>query len=227
VQARQLAAALSLVSSDRNKEFGIDPKILAPVQNFLIALSDVMYRRPQRVLAGPEIEPTSIESQLNSTLGSSPLHRPVSLALLRLKTWSSITSHITYELHVNREAALAAALVASLQRCSPDDDIFVATPHRIQREAVKSALSRVTPDDDLLRRAFGRLQHGPPIEQAKVTVDTIERLQGKLNLLEKPLPLTKSTLSSKQAQKQLSSSVCSPYHMLRRPIWDFSWNEGA
>ena len=183
VQARQLAAALSLVSSDRNKDFGIEPKVLVPVQNFLIALSDVMYRRPQRVLAGPEIEPTSIESKLDSTLNRTPLHRPVSLALLRLKTWSSTTDHITYELHVNREAALAAALVASLQRCSPDDDIFVATPHRIQREAVKTAFSRVNPDDDLLQQAFERLQHGPQIEQAKVTVDTIERLQGKFDRL--------------------------------------------
>ena len=45
VQARQLAAALSLVSSDRNNDFGIEPKVLVPVQNFLIALSDVIYRR--------------------------------------------------------------------------------------------------------------------------------------------------------------------------------------
>jgi hypothetical protein len=185
VQLRQLAAALSLVSSDRNKKFGIEPKILVPVQNFLTALSDVMYRRPQRVLAGPEIESASIEGKIDGTLNGSPLHRPVSLALLRLETWSSKTDHITYELHVNREAALAAALVASLQRCSPDDDIFVATPHRIQREAVKTALSRVTPDDNRLQQAFERLQHGPQIEQAKVTVDTIERLQGKFNPIKK------------------------------------------
>lgn len=185
VQARQLAAALSLVSSDRDKEFGLEPKILVQVQNFLTALSDVMYRRPQRVLASPEIEPASMESKLDGPLHSSPLHRPVSLALVRLKTWSSNTDHIAYELHVNREAALAAALVASLQRCSPDDDIFVATPHRIQREAVKTALSRVRPDDNLLRQAFGRLQHGPQIEQAKVTVDTIERLQGMFNPIRK------------------------------------------
>ncbi|KAF8806576.1 hypothetical protein BYT27DRAFT_7101848 [Phlegmacium glaucopus] len=178
VQARQLAAALSLVASDRNKEFGIEPKILGPVQNFLTALSDVMYRRPQSVLTGPEVETASTENKLDSTLNGSSLHRPVSLALVRLRTWSSTTDHIAYELHVNREAALAAALVASLQRCSPDDDIFVATPHRIQREAVKAALSRVKPDDNLLEHAFGRLQHGPQIEQGKVTVDTIERLQG-------------------------------------------------
>ena len=183
VQARQLAAALSLVSSDRNKEFGIERKILEPVQKFLVALSDVMYRRPQTVLTGPEVESESIQSKLDGTLNSSPLHRPVSLALVRLKTWSSTTDHIAYELHVNREAALAAALVASLQRCSPDDDIFVATPHRIQREAVKAALSRVKLDDNLsvLGQAFGRLQLGPQIEQAKVTVDTIERLQGKVD----------------------------------------------
>lgn len=183
VQARQLAAALSLVSSDRNKEFGIERKILEPVQKFLVALSDVMYRRPQTVLTGPEVESESIQSKLDGTLNSSPLHRPVSLALVRLKTWSSTTDHIAYELHVNREAALAAALVASLQRCSPDDDIFVATPHRIQREAVKAALSRVKLDDNIsvLGQAFGRLQLGPQIEQAKVTVDTIERLQGKVD----------------------------------------------
>lgn len=178
VQARQLATALSLVSSDRNKEFGIERQILEPVQKFLIALSDVMYRRPQGVLVGPEIEPASTENKLDGTSSNSPLHHPVSLALIRLKTWSSTTDHIAYELHIKSEAALAAALVASLQRCCPDDDIFVATPHRIQREAVKTALSRVKPDDDLLEQAFKRLQHGPQIEQTKVTVDTVERLQG-------------------------------------------------
>lgn len=189
VQARQLAAALSLVAGDRNKEFGIEPKILEPVQKFLTALSDVMYRRPQGLLTGPEVE-SDTGGKLDGTLHSSPLHRPVSLALIRLKTWSSsATEHIAYELHVNREAAIAVALVASLQRCSPDDDIFVATPHRIQREAVKAALSRVQPDDNLLGQALGRLnlkqKYGPPIEQAKVTVDTIERLQGKFNSLGK------------------------------------------
>ena len=180
VQARQLAAALSLISSDRNKDFGIESEILVHVQNFLTALSDVMYRRPQRVLTGPEIGSESVEDKLDGSLNSLPLHRPVSLALVRLQTWSSTTEHIAYELHVNREAALAAALVVSLQRCSPDDDIFVATPHRIQREAVKTALSRVNPDDDLLAQAFRRSQLGPQLEQAKVTVDTIERLQGEV-----------------------------------------------
>jgi len=182
VQARQLAAALSLVASDRNKDFGIEPRILEPVQNFLTALSDVMYRRPQGVLTRPEVETACTETKLDGTLNSLPLHRPVSLALVRLKTWSSTTDNIAYELHVNSEAALAAALVASLQRCSPDDDIFVATPHRIQREAVKTALSKVKPDENLLGQAFRRLRHGPQIEQGKVTVDTIERLQGKFPL---------------------------------------------
>ncbi|GLB37711.1 putative AAA domain containing protein [Lyophyllum shimeji] len=64
------------------------------------------------------------------------------------------------EAHVRGEAAVAAAFVTSIQRCSSADDIFVATPHRVQRQAVKAALARVPP--------------GEP----ELTVDTIERLQG-------------------------------------------------
>ncbi|KAF8161322.1 AAA domain-containing protein [Crassisporium funariophilum] len=178
VQARQLAAALRLIASDR-EGFGIHPEILGPVQTFLIALSDVMYRQPQEVLFAPESHSTiPQESLFTETSNISLTHRPVSLALIRLNTWSSRTEHVGYELHVHGEAAVAAALVASLRRCSPNDDIFVATPHRIQREAVKVALSRVKANEEQLEETFGQLHLSLDAPKSKVTVDTIERLQG-------------------------------------------------
>ena len=184
VQARQLAAALRTVTSDvgNRKLRGTQPKILEAVQEFLIALSDVMFRQPQSVLVAPKIHST-IPTKLPS--GSSEVtitNRPLSLAMIRLKTWSSQTQHIGYELHVHGEAAVAAALVASLWRCSPNDDIFVATPHRIQREAVKAALARINiqSNDAPLEEALGRVQISQPSTSSRVTVDTIERLQGQL-----------------------------------------------
>ncbi|KAF8171884.1 hypothetical protein BJ912DRAFT_994826 [Pholiota molesta] len=75
----------------------------------------------------------------------------------------SIAPIISLELPtVQGEAAVAASIVKLLQRCSPHEDIFVATPHRIQREAVNAALAQ--PE---------RFSSG-----STVTVDTIERLQG-------------------------------------------------
>ena len=176
VQARQLAAALRTVTSDvgNRKLRGTQPKILEAVQEFLIALSDVMFRQPQSVLVPPKIHSTIPTSEVTIT------NRPLSLAMIRLRTWSSQTQHIGYELHVHGEAAVAAALVASLWRCSPNDDIFVATPHRIQREAVKAALARIKiqSNDAPLEEAFGRVQISQPSTSSRVTVDTIERLQG-------------------------------------------------
>lgn len=188
VQARQLAAALRTATSDIGigKLSGTQPKILKAVQKFLIALSDVMLRQPQSVLVAPQVHSTIPTSVPTGTSEVAITHRPVSLAMVKLRTWSSKTQHIGYELHVHGEAAVAAALVISLRRCSPNDDIFVATPHRIQREAVKAALARINiqSDDAPLDEALGRIQISQPATSSRVTVDTIERLQGQLNPFE-------------------------------------------
>jgi hypothetical protein len=144
------------------------------MKTFLTSLSRVMLNQAQKDLATPEIHSKQPETSEDIALS----HRPVSLALIRLKTWSKHTGNISYELHVQAEAALAACLVLCLQRCSPEDDIFVATPHRIQREAVKATLSRIR--DTSLDGAFRRLKVSEETADCspKVTVDTIERLQG-------------------------------------------------
>ncbi len=138
-----------------------------------------MFNQPQNVLAPPEIHsrPNLRDISENDTLA----HQPVSLALVRITTWSAHIQNISYELHAQAEAAFAAALVISLQRCSPKDDIFVATPHRIQREAVRAALSRIRLPKTKPETAMKRLQIGEKVTEddcPKVTVDTIERLQG-------------------------------------------------
>lgn len=140
-----------------------------------------MLKQPQTVLVAPEVQSTS-QARLPPGIAEVPLtHRPVSLALIRLRSWSSHTQHIGYESHVHAEAAVAAALVTLLQKCSPNEDIFVATPHRIQREAVNSALARIEMEDDVreLEAEFGRMDiQQSYFTRSKVTVDTIERLQG-------------------------------------------------
>ncbi|KAG6813299.1 hypothetical protein H0H92_012454 [Tricholoma furcatifolium] len=107
---------------------------------------------------------------------------------------------VAYETHVRGEAAVAAALVCALRRCAPQDDIFVATPHRVQREAVKSALAMVERamggEEGQLVRGVERMRIGPGESGSgsdeegqgrgrggeaglgRVKVDTIERLQG-------------------------------------------------
>jgi hypothetical protein len=132
-----------------------------------------MLNQPQQELVAPEIH----SKQHGKSEDISLPHRPVSLALIRLRTWSKHTRDISYELHVQAEAALAASLVRCLQECSPHDDIFVATPHRIQREAVKTALSRIR--NTSLEASFRQLSvEETAVGHAKITVDTIERLQG-------------------------------------------------
>ncbi|KAJ3499450.1 hypothetical protein NLJ89_g10100 [Agrocybe chaxingu] len=180
VQARQLAIALRTVADFNGAQLGIRSTIFNPVQKFLTALSDVMFNQPQSVLVAPEVHSTTPTNLLIGTSDVALTHRPVSLALVRLRTWSARTPNIAYEVHVRGEAAVAAALVISLRKCSPNDDIFVATPHRIQREAVKSALARLKVFDDTLEDVFERLEIGAdkPKARPRVTVDTIERLQG-------------------------------------------------
>ena len=180
-QARQLASALQTISGIDSKGLYINDAVFIAVQRFLTSLATVMSNQPQDVLAPPEIYSNPSTNLRGISEDDALDHQTVSLALVRLRTWSAHTQNISYELHVQAEAALAAALVISLQRCSPKDDIFVATPHRIQREAVKAALSRIR----LRKTTRKRLQIGEEamteVVCPKVTVDTIERLQGEFS----------------------------------------------
>jgi hypothetical protein len=169
-QLRQLATRLQSLS----QPIECNPdKVMEDVREFLLALSAVMLRRPQSLLRPP------LRKEISGRNPSGPL--AVSLALLNLQTHASNPDKVGYEIHVRGEAAVAAALVCQIQRCSPDDDIFVATPHRIQRQAVKAAIESMRASEDALIAAIedmwistNRHAHGSP----KVVVDTVERLQG-------------------------------------------------
>ncbi|KAJ3861900.1 AAA domain-containing protein [Lentinula novae-zelandiae] len=91
--------------------------------------------------------------------------------------------NVGYELHVKAEAAVASALIATIQEYLPGEDIFVATPHRIQRQAVKAALSAGHFDTSIsLSKIFDNMSidggKGKNTLKSTVTVDTVERLQG-------------------------------------------------
>ncbi|PPQ77251.1 hypothetical protein CVT26_005990, partial [Gymnopilus dilepis] len=184
-QKRKLAEGLSIAEGLQLELTALSTELVARVQRFLGLLADAMLKKERAeseeeakkkgVLLPPAIRLTTPTADESSKIPLTP--RPVSLALINLHSWSSQPQSIPYELHVHVEAALAAALVHFLQVCCPNDDVFVATPHRIQREAVKAALAKVT-DGDSLEEAFGRLDIGGGNTKPKVTVDTIERLQG-------------------------------------------------
>lgn len=180
MQARQLAAALKSVGDDIGKDLGIRSYIMNPVHAFLLSLSDVMLRKPQTLLQSPLVSA--------DVSGNLSLPHPISLALIKLQTKSSRSEGVSYETHVRGEAEVAAAFVTSLRRCSPQEDIFVATPHRIQRQAVKDALARVrvahSAPEDTLAEDMGKMGLGSddlpaPRPPGHVTVDTVERLQGR------------------------------------------------
>ncbi|KAF5357356.1 hypothetical protein D9758_005886 [Tetrapyrgos nigripes] len=184
VQARQLASALGNVENDIGIDFAIQPRIMESVQRFLLGLSKAMLRQPQSTLKPPPISGSSsyADSAANS-IDIAP--HPISLALLRLETFDKKRSEgIGYEVHVRAEALVAAALITSIQRCAPSDDIFVATPHRVQRQAVRAALATVNAYLPLVE-AMERLgmkdtgqESEKPRRKGVVTVDTVERLQG-------------------------------------------------
>lgn len=182
MQARQLATRLQSIHDDIGKDFGPHKDIQKDVQRFLLALSDVMLRRLQTVLKPPSCTTTirTPTDQALTTPGRIDLTpHPISLALIRLRTYTSRPERAGYEVHVRGEAALAAALVTSIRRCSPDDDIFVATPHRVQRQAVNAALRLARVEEGNLASMMQGMTLGPDTGLDKVTVDTVERLQGK------------------------------------------------
>ncbi|KAJ6593411.1 P-loop containing nucleoside triphosphate hydrolase protein [Mycena capillaripes] len=176
VQARQLATQLKSVEEDIGQDLGVEPQVLRNVQSFLLALSDVMLRKPQAVLRPP---PITLQRRTAIETSDSFTPTPISLALVRLQTESNRPEGVGYEAHVRGEAALAAALITSIRRCSPGEDIFVATPHRIQRQAVKAALKRAQLSDLANQMEALELEGTPErTVTGTVTVDTVERLQG-------------------------------------------------
>ena len=151
--------------------------VLMEVKMFLLALGDVMLRQPQALLQPPRRE-TMSHGIVPQPMDLSTIPRPISLAMIRLQTTSRRPEQLGYEVHVKGEARVAAALVQSLRKSSPGDDIFVATPHRVQRQAVKAALKSAE-EDDLVGAMLGLNIASQPADVGRVTVDTVERLQGK------------------------------------------------
>jgi len=154
-----------------------DDMVEEQARRFLVALANAMDTRPYQstVLRPPRVLPVQVPKHEGS--------RSISLALIR--TQFSVP-HLPYESHVRAEARLAAALVRLLQETfGVDETIFVATPHRIQRAAVRQALmssgKTVAPDneesemDDLL---VDRMAGLTVSRDGTLRVDTVERLQG-------------------------------------------------
>jgi hypothetical protein len=178
VQLRQVATRFkSLVDVVKPED-----RVTKDVREFLLALSDVMLRRHQTHLQAPHLGADLEYSDRPTETPDSRTPHPVSLALIRLQTHTQHAEQVGYETHVRGEAAVAAALVSLIRQCSPDEDIFVATPHRIQRQAVKEALGRGKrrSEDDLVDALKGLNIESNTPHVEKVTVDTVERLQGEL-----------------------------------------------
>ena len=186
-QIRSLATALRLIHNDLSENFGLNSHFIEPVQWFLLALANAMTRQPQTIITKPKIPPS--ERKIKDDLDTA--FNPISLALVRLKTLTISADGISYEAHVRAEAAIAVSFVVSLQRVFPNDDIFVAAPHRIQRQTVTAMLSKIEthipvtkPDDDDLVEAFEQFHIGGGKRSTKrkgsrkIRVDTVERLQG-------------------------------------------------
>ena len=135
---------------------------------FLLSLAKSMLCKTQEFLRPPIISPTQ---------------QTQSLALIQLQTHHTRPELSGMEAYVRGEATLAADLVRWLNRALPGESIFVATPRRIQRHAVKEALKEQTGDVDMVN-LFEKLNlggaSGNDLVSGKVTVDTVERLQGKL-----------------------------------------------
>lgn len=212
VQSRSLALKFreTVHMNDSNSDCGVNRSVLRPVQTFLLGLSDVMLRKPQTVLKAPRFSGKMPVAELeDDSTELDPNHQPVSLSLIRLRTWSSTTEQFGYETHVHGEAAVAASLVAALRYCAPDDDIFVATPHRVQREAVKTALARLKRPERTLEERFRTMSTSAQNHDylRNVTVDTVERLQGASPV--PSLPAIEANFCFGQALKRHSSSASS------------------
>ncbi|KIM82593.1 hypothetical protein PILCRDRAFT_467993 [Piloderma croceum F 1598] len=131
-----------------------------------------MLRQPQALLQPPRLD-AMVNDSGTQVVDFNAMPHPISLALIRLQTVTSRPEQVGYEVHVRGEATIAASLVKSLRKCSPGEDIFVATPHRIQRQAVKAALES---EEDSLVHAMQDMNIAA--NAGNVVVDTVERLQG-------------------------------------------------
>ncbi|KDQ50871.1 hypothetical protein JAAARDRAFT_211450 [Jaapia argillacea MUCL 33604] len=214
-QAKHLAAqlkTLETIPSPACENGGGSPTPLGEdIRQVLLNLSKAMSRKPQRRLQVPRAKVTTLPVD-SRIVGSDPFTSsppapitsvlPISLLLINLLPQYQASNtpsyqaleEISYETHVKGEAAVAAQFVKYLRRCAPEDDIFVATPHRIQRCAVKEALvasesQNVEGNEEYqaLVKAMENLKvpspkpssNDPTIKQTgTVTVDTVERLQG-------------------------------------------------
>lgn len=158
-------------------------------QEILLAIGSAMLGRHQSVLTPPLQSSFTTVTTVPDDSNLAP--RSISLALVRLRAASSGPEHAGYEAHLRGEAASAAALVRSLREACPEETVFVATPHRIQRHAVREALqmgsnpsvdATVAEDADpsvaLAEGLEGLTVNERAKEQEAVIVDTVERLQG-------------------------------------------------
>jgi len=166
VQAHQVATRLKSLNIDEESD-----ETTQKARRFLLALSDVMLRQPQALLQPPRLD-AMVNDSGAQVMDFNAVPHPISLALIRLQTVTSRPEQVSYELHVRGEATIAASLVKSLRKCSPGEDIFVATPHRIQRQAVKAALDS---EDSLVH---GMQSMNIAANAGNVVVDTVEKLQG-------------------------------------------------
>jgi hypothetical protein len=170
--ARELRLWLdSTVSDDMVKE---------QARRFLLSLASAMDTKSSQSmdLRPPRVPPTGQAAKGDRS-------QLTSLALIR--TQFSV-SHLPYESHVEAEARLAAALVLLLQDTfGVDKSIFVATPHRIQRAAVRQALKLSdqtiaqgpAPDGEQADiDNLTDLMEGLKVSHNNLRVDTVERLQG-------------------------------------------------
>lgn len=157
------------------ENYTTEGEILTDAKDVLVGLSYAMRKKEQFVLNEPKIQGTASSSvpELDK--------RAISLSLITLVATSARPDQTGYETHIRGEALFAAGLVRLLQIAAPDETIFVATPHRVQRQAVKDAL--ISSVDDLAA-ALGSLNIGDignsqqSGKKEKVVVDTVERLQG-------------------------------------------------
>ncbi|KAJ3785130.1 AAA domain-containing protein [Lentinula aff. detonsa] len=178
VQARRIALALSSIPQSKTSQATSEYlKILDFAQRFLLGLSHIMLKRPQRDLSPPLLSNLKEHTHSNDLYSSDVAPHPLSLALIQLYTISrKHRDNVGYELHVKAEAAVTAALIAVIQEYLPGEDIFVATPHRIQRQAVRAAL--LAQHFETLSELFDEMTLDGGKKKSTVTVDTIERLQG-------------------------------------------------
>ncbi|CCA67835.1 hypothetical protein PIIN_01659 [Serendipita indica DSM 11827] len=153
-------------------------RIMEDARLFLLGLTEAMSNKKSHSfkLMRPQLPTSSgLEKQAQS--------QAVSLALIRVRVTKGSLS--PYEEHVSAEAKLVAALVHWLREAFPEDSIFVACPHRIQRSAARQAIlspqeietaERVAGDENVDNlaaelAAFHLSENG-------LRIDTVERLQG-------------------------------------------------